>query len=126
MSIYHDHKKINKIVGFVVIFLLVLALFYAIGVISLGFSGKKPIVVSYTPPTQETPKNEEIQQVSEVSQISVAAAAIVASKKGTKYHFSWCPGAKTISEANKIFFASVADAEKAGYSKAANCKDKKP
>ena len=48
--------------------------------------------------------------------------AIIASKNSTKYHFVHCPGAKQISDANKITFASVAMAESAGYTKALNCK----
>lgn len=46
----------------------------------------------------------------------------VASKGGTKYHFPWCSGAQRISEANKIWFNSVEEARKAGYTPAANCK----
>jgi hypothetical protein len=45
----------------------------------------------------------------------------VASKAGTKFHALTCPGAKTIKETNKIYFASVSDAEAAGYTRAANC-----
>ena len=48
--------------------------------------------------------------------------AYVASKKGTKYHSPWCPGAKQMKEDNKIWFATKAEAEAAGYSPAANCK----
>ena len=47
---------------------------------------------------------------------------VVASKNGTKYHFPWCSGAKTISEANKIYFNSTAEARAAGYTPAGNCK----
>lgn len=46
---------------------------------------------------------------------------VVASAKGTKYHLPECPGAKQISEQNKIWFNSPQDAEKAGYEPAANC-----
>ena len=46
----------------------------------------------------------------------------VASKNGTKYFLPWCGSAQNIKEENKIWFASKADAEKAGYSAAANCK----
>jgi hypothetical protein len=48
--------------------------------------------------------------------------AIVASKKGTKYHFPWCPGATAMNESNKIWFASEAEARAAGYTPASNCK----
>jgi len=47
---------------------------------------------------------------------------VVASKTGTKYHYPWCSGAKTIAEANKIWFNSTAEAREAGYLPAANCK----
>ena len=46
----------------------------------------------------------------------------VASRNGTKYHLPWCAGAKSISEQNKIWFASKEDAEAAGYTPPANCK----
>lgn len=46
---------------------------------------------------------------------------IVASKNGTKYHELTCPGAKQIVAANRIYFASPAAAEAAGYTRAANC-----
>lgn len=48
--------------------------------------------------------------------------SLVASKGGTKYHFPWCSGAQRISEKNKIWFSSVEEARKAGYTPAANCK----
>lgn len=58
-----------------------------------------------------------------------AAAAIMAeqgsyvgSRKGTKYHLPWCPGARAISEENKVWFESKQDAESKGYTGAANCK----
>ena len=47
---------------------------------------------------------------------------VVASKTGTKYHFPWCGGASQISEKNKVIFASVEEARKAGYTPASNCK----
>jgi len=45
----------------------------------------------------------------------------VASRSGSKYHLPWCSGAKNISEANKIWFASKEEAEAKGYTAAANC-----
>ena len=53
---------------------------------------------------------------------SLPSTSVIGSSKGTKYHFSHCPGAKQITEANKIVFRSPEDAEKAGYTLAANCK----
>jgi hypothetical protein len=46
----------------------------------------------------------------------------VASKTGTAYHLPWCPGALRIKEENKVWFATKAEAEAAGYRPAGNCK----
>lgn len=46
----------------------------------------------------------------------------VGSRRGERYHLPWCSGAKTISEENKIWFASKEEAESLGYTPAANCK----
>lgn len=59
----------------------------------------------------------------EKSAIALAAGGqFVASKSGAKYHFPWCSGAQRIAEANKVFFNSVEEARKAGYTPASNCK----
>ena len=50
------------------------------------------------------------------------SASVVASRSGTKYHYTYCPGAKQISEKNKLIFESAEAAEASGYSLAANCK----
>jgi len=52
----------------------------------------------------------------------VLGGEYVASKSGTKYHFPWCAGARSIKEDNKVWFASKEEAELAGYEPAANCK----
>lgn len=46
----------------------------------------------------------------------------VASKSGTKYYLPWCGTAKRIKDENKVWFASKAEAEAAGYEPAKNCK----
>lgn len=46
---------------------------------------------------------------------------VVASKSGTKYYLPTCTGAERISDGNKVWFVSAFAAEKAGYSRAANC-----
>lgn len=50
-----------------------------------------------------------------------ATGRYVASKNGTKYYLPSCTGVEKISEANKVWFASVAAAQAAGYTPAANC-----
>jgi len=46
---------------------------------------------------------------------------VVGSKNSDKYHLPECPGAKQISEQNKIWFDSIEAAKKAGYKPAGNC-----
>ena len=51
-----------------------------------------------------------------------AIGLVVASRKGSTYHYPWCPGAAVIAEANKVWFKSEEAAQKAGYAPAKNCK----
>lgn len=51
-----------------------------------------------------------------------AGGQVVASKNGTKYFLPWCGGATLILDANKVWFSSREEAEKAGYQPAANCR----
>ena len=51
-----------------------------------------------------------------------SAATIVASRTGSKYFLPWCGSAQSIKEENRVYFATAADAEAAGYSPARNCK----
>lgn len=51
-----------------------------------------------------------------------APGGVVASKTGSKYHAPWCSGAQSISEANKVWFATPEEARAAGYEPAKNCK----
>lgn len=46
----------------------------------------------------------------------------VASKNGTRYYYPWCSGVSRIKEENKVWFATKEEAERAGYTPAANCK----
>ena len=46
----------------------------------------------------------------------------VASRNGKKYYYAWCESANVIKEQNRVWFATQAEAEKAGYQPAANCK----
>lgn len=58
-----------------------------------------------------------------ISELSTGTAGqVVASRSGTKYYLPTCAGAARISDANKVWFATVELAAAAGYSPAANCK----
>lgn len=96
-------------------------IFFALSVVLVGFIGyglgrlsrldenKTPIVI-----------REDASLFAGTS--SSVGGKIVASKSGSTYHFPWCPGAKKIGDANKIWFDSQIEAERAGYKKALNCK----
>jgi len=49
---------------------------------------------------------------------------VVASKKSSSrlYHFTWCSGAKSIKEENKLWFSSEEEAIGAGYKLSGNCR----
>lgn len=53
---------------------------------------------------------------------ALQSGAYVASRNGTVFHLPTCSGAKRISEANKIWFATKEEAMAKGYRPAANCK----
>ncbi|MCE9644182.1 hypothetical protein K8Q93_03005 [Candidatus Parcubacteria bacterium] len=101
-----------------------------VGTASFGLGRLSSQEIARTPVRILYPEGEGTEVASGGRGVATAAAAaalkpsgaVVASSKGTKYHFSWCPGAKSISEKNKISFESAALAESAGYTLAANCK----
>ncbi len=53
--------------------------------------------------------------------VSSGSGAFVASKRGKKYYATDCAAAKSLSDANKIYFTTEADAENAGYQKSTSC-----
>jgi hypothetical protein len=73
---------------------------------------------------QTSAGNESVEGTSTLREVAAETTghAYVGSRKGTKYHLPWCPGAKAISEENKVWFQSKDEAEMKGYTPAANCK----
>lgn len=99
---------------------------FGLGRLSVEHVSKEPIRVDFF--DQATGKEPIPGSLTTAAAAAAAKAAstnpdaVVASKNGTKYHYLWCPGAKQISEANKITFNSAEEARAAGYEPAANCK----
>jgi len=56
------------------------------------------------------------------STMSPSLKIFVASRNGKKYYYAWCESANVIKEQNRVWFSTQAEAEKAGYQPAANCK----
>jgi len=53
--------------------------------------------------------------------VQESARRYVASKSGTRYYLPSCSGASRIQEGNKVWFATKAQAEAAGYTAASGC-----
>lgn len=85
---------------------------FGLGRLSVYDEREEDIEIEYT-----------IQQGSGESQgaSEVFQGDIVASRNGTKYHYTWCPSAKNIAQANVISFTSIQAARNAGYEPAQNC-----
>lgn len=67
-------------------------------------------------------KSAASKQTAAVGMAEPISGGYVASKNGTKYYLPWCGGVSRIKEENKVWFATKEEAEKAGYTPAANCK----
>ena len=46
---------------------------------------------------------------------------VLASRHGKTYYYLWCPGAKRIKRANRVYFDSAKDAESKGYRLSQSC-----
>lgn len=116
------------------IIILVAIASFGLGRLSKIEEGREPVIIESSTTTsghshQETggiPLQKGLSQgasvIQSISGQTSSETQLVASKNGTKYHYLWCSGAKTISEENKIYFTSKAEAEAKGYTPASNCK----
>lgn len=103
---------------------IALALLGAFGLGRLSVRGENSVVISSNG-TKEVEIVDPLAFVSTASAKGDLASAesgpIVASKRGTKYYFTWCSGAKSLSAANKIYFQSEEEAKTAGYERSESC-----
>lgn len=102
-----------------------------VGIASFGL-GRWSVVESAVPvqaagvilsnaPKSDVPKQEFGSAATSPTFPEMVALVVVASKSGAKYHLPTCPGAAQIKDSNKITFNTIAEAEAAGYTPAANC-----
>lgn len=118
----------NQLVIFIVLIVLLSnSLAFGLGRLSKIEALRQPVKINMANTVEEavtdsvaTSPSGKISNSNIVS-VNNKASQIVASKKGSKYHYLWCSGAKTIKEENKVFFNSEDEAEARGYTKAANC-----
>ena len=106
------------------VIILIALLSFGIGRLSV-VGNREPIRIEYDPEISNSqfPISNQASVSSALDKIENSTSVVV-SKNGARYHYPYCSGAKQIKEENKIIFATVAAAEAAGYSLAANCKPK--
>jgi len=68
--------------------------------------------------TAESQINQETKVVANSAEYQVGS--VIVSSRGKKYHFPWCPGAKTIKVSNRIVLTE-AEAKAKGYTLASGC-----
>lgn len=71
---------------------------------------------------QATPLTLERGVLSETAPALSLGGMFVASRAGSVYHYPWCPGAKKMAPANKVWLESAEEAKRKGYRPAKNCK----
>lgn len=109
-------KREGRNIALVLVIVLLSLASFGLGRLSVDRgAGKSPIKESQF---TANVKQENSKQPS----LNKAESKVVASKNGSKYHYTWCSGASKILEANKIEFETASLAEAAGYTLAANCK----
>jgi len=100
---------------------LVAVISFGLGRLSKIREEKTPITIENVKENEETSESKPLL-TSNVDNEIKTDKIFVASKNGKKYYYAWCESANVIKEQNRIWFATQAEAEKAGYQPAANCK----
>lgn len=89
---------------------------YNLGKISAFQSLKTPVTIS------EPNTGNMVRPQAGESELPNSAVVVSKKSKSKLYHFTWCPGAGQIAEANKLTFTNEQAAIAAGYTRAGNCK----
>lgn len=110
LKLFCDSQKGRALAIFLILCISIVVAFF-LG--RLSMIGKSHLKYDYSGRLPYVPTSLEKEQVNR--------GDIVASKKGSKYHYVWCPGAQTIAEKNKRWFTSIEDAQGAGLQPAGNC-----
>ena len=107
------------------VFILGLGLAFGLGRLSMTTDPKSAI--SVTAPTGSTLASPVSAVTAKTNKSNLTNSKIsgegkvVASREGSKYHLPTCSGAKRIKPENLVEYESVAAAEAAGLTAAANC-----
>lgn len=127
MSIKEFAEKIKPLYTLFLI-IVIATIFFALGRLSALEESKTPLRII----NQDIGQNKALEGQNTANVIDSVvlesqsgdqnSGEVVASKSGSKYHFPWCSGAKSIKSENLITFSSIEEARKAGYEPAKNCK----
>lgn len=127
MSIKEFAEKIKPLYTLFLI-IVIATIFFALGRLSALEESKTPLRII----NQDIGQNKALEGQNTANVIDSVvlesqsgdqnSGEVVASKSGSKYHFPWCSGAKSIKPENLITFSSIEEARKAGYEPAKNCK----
>jgi len=105
------------------VIILTAVISFGLGRLSKIREEKTPITIENVKENVETSESKLLSTSNVDKTNSTATSKIfVASRNGKKYYYSWCESANVIKEQNRIWFSTQAEAEKAGYQPAANCK----
>ena len=114
-------KTNNKELYLAAIIILVAVISFGLGRLSKIREEKTPITIENVKENEETSESKPLL-TSNVDNEIKTDKIFVASKNGKKYYYAWCESANVIKEQNRVWFSTQAEAEKAGYQPAANCK----
>jgi len=114
-------KTNNKELYLATIIILTAVISFGLGRLSKIREEKTPITIENVKENEETSESKSLS-TSNVDSGIKADKIFVASRNGKKYYYAWCESANVIKEQNRIWFSTQAEAEKAGYQPAANCK----
>jgi len=121
-DMYHNIKRVlrDDVYFYTLLIIVVSILSFELGRLSmegdLSTSSQQAVLI-------EQPAAADVSESNMLTKklLSAENSQLVASRKGTKYHLLTCPGAKQMSEENKIYFISEDEARASGYTPAANC-----
>ena len=117
---HHIREVLSGEIYIVLLIILVGFGGFGLGRLSYIMESKEPVRITHNEAAAIV--SEKLLTGNEAVGQTVVGGKYVASKNGSKYHFPWCSGAQRMKEENKIWFDSKDDAERAGYTPAANCK----
>lgn len=117
----NEFVKLGRAVFWTLVLVLTASLSFGLGRLSKIEERREPIKIEMPQVSENLENVATVNLAGNKAGEDILTKPIVASKRGKKYHYIWCAGAKTIKEENKLFFATEIEAERAGYTLAANC-----